>query len=137
MGLLDKIGALAGDASQGDNAKVIGGLITALQNRPDGIQSVINSFQQNGLGEHAAAMTNGEAPALTPEQVDKGFSGTGLIEEAAQHAGVSPQVVQMAMTTVLPLVLAHFSKNDGAPATDGAAGSGLGGVAESLLKKLM
>lgn len=135
MGLLDMIGSLAGDASQGDNAKVIGGLITALQNHPDGMQGVIKSFQQNGLGDHATAMANGETPAMTPEQVNQGLSGSGLIEQAAQHAGVSPAVVQMAMTTVLPLVMAHFAKGGGATAADGTAESGLGGLASSLLKK--
>ncbi len=137
MGILDTIGALAGEASQGDNAKVVGGFITALQNHPDGIQGVIKSFEQNGLGEHAAAMASGETPTLTPEQVTQGFSGTGLIEQAAQHAGVSPEVVQIAMTTVLPLVMAHFAQNSGAGAPDGSAGSGIGGLAESLMKKFL
>ena len=136
MGILDTIGAMAGDASQGDSAKVIGGLITALQNHPEGVQSVINSFERNGLGDHAAAMANGEAPEMTAEQVNQGFSGSGLIEKAAEHAGVSPEVVQTAMTTVLPLVMAHFAQKEAGTAPDGEA-SGLGGVAESLLKKFM
>lgn len=136
MGLLDSIGALAGEASQGDNARVIGGLITALQNHPDGVQGVINSFQQNGLGEHAAAMANGETPAMTADEVSQGFAGSGLIEQAAEHAGVSPEVVQTAMTTVLPLVMSHFSQGGGA-AADGAAESELGSAAESMLKRFL
>ncbi len=132
MGLLDMVGALAGDAAQGDNAKVMGGLISALESHPEGIQGVISSFAQNGLGDHAAAMANGEMPAVTPDQVQQGLSGTGLIEKTAENAGVSPEVVQVALTTVLPLVMAHFAQN-GSP--DGA--SGVSGIASDLLKKFL
>lgn len=137
MGLLDTIGALAGDASQGDNAKVMGGLIQALQAHPDGIQGIIKSFTENGLGDHATALANGEAPTVTPEQVQQGFNGTGLIEQVAAHAGVSPQVVQMAMTTILPLVMSHFASNNAAPAAQGTESGGLAGMAQSVLKKFL
>ncbi len=136
MGLLDTIGALAGDASQGDNAKVMGGLITALESHPDGIQGILKSFTENGLGDHATALANGETSEMSPEQVQQGLGGTGLIEKAAEHAGVSPQVVQMALTTVLPLIMAHFASNGAAAGAEGEAG-GLSGIAGSLLKKFL
>jgi uncharacterized protein YidB (DUF937 family) len=132
MGLLDSIGALAGVASQGDNAKVMGGLITALEQHPEGVQGVLNAFTNNGMGDHATAMANGETPAMTPEQVGQGLSGTGLIEQAAEHAGVSPEVVQVALTTILPLVISHFAQNGGT-----AQGGGLGDLAGGLLKKFL
>ena len=135
MGLLDMIGTLAGEASQGDNAKVIGGLIQTLESHPDGIQGMLNSFTQNGMGEHAAALANGESPSMTPEQVQQGLSGSGLIEKTAEKAGVSPEVVKVALTTVLPLVMAHFANRGGAAA--GAGENGVAGVAEGLLKKFL
>jgi uncharacterized protein YidB (DUF937 family) len=70
---------------------------------------------------------------MTPEQVGQGLNGTGLIEQAAQHAGVSPEVVQVAMTTVLPLVMSHFAQNGGAS----AHGSGISDLAGGLLKKFL
>ncbi len=133
MGLLDTIGALAGDASHSDNSKVVGGLIQALESHPDGIQGLLKSFAANGLGDHATAYANGETPAVTPEQVQQGLGGTGLIEKTAEHAGVSPEIVQMALTTVLPLVLAHFGSGGNAAA--GAESGGLAGMAGALLKK--
>jgi uncharacterized protein YidB (DUF937 family) len=136
MGLLDTIGALAGDASQGDNAKVMGGLITALESHPDGIQGILKSLTANGLGDHATALANGETPEMSTEQVQQGLGGTGLIEKAAEHAGVSPQVVQTALATVLPLIVAHFASNGAAPGTEGESG-GLSGMAGSLLKKFL
>jgi uncharacterized protein YidB (DUF937 family) len=134
MGLLDSIGSLAGDASQGDSAKVMGGFIQALQSHPEGIQGMLKSFTANGLGDHATALANGETPSVTTDEVKQGLGGTGLIEKAAQHAGVSPAVVEGALATVLPLVMAHFAKGDGPTAASTSSG-GIGDIAQNLIKK--
>jgi uncharacterized protein YidB (DUF937 family) len=136
MGLLDTIGAFAGGASQGDNAKVVGGLMTTLQSHPGGLQGVLSSFEQNGLGNHAAALANGEAPALTPDEIGQGLAGTGLIEKTAEHAGVSPDVVQMVMTTALPLVMSHLASTGGAGISE-TSESELGEATQSLLKRFL
>ena len=134
MGLLDSIGAMAGDASQGESAKVMGGFIQALESHPDGITGMLKSFAANGLGDHATALANGETPSVTTDEVKQGLGGTGLIEKAAQHAGVSPQVVEGALATVLPLVMAHFAKGSGPTAASTGSG-GLGDMAQNLIKK--
>jgi uncharacterized protein YidB (DUF937 family) len=107
MGLLDSIGALAGSLSQNsDQAKVAGGLIEALEQHPGGIQSIISSFTQNGM------------------------------EQAAEKAGVSPQIAAMAMSTILPMVMQHFASGGAAQAqTQGQ--SPLGGIAQQLLSKFL
>jgi uncharacterized protein YidB (DUF937 family) len=125
---------MAGDASKGDNAKVMGGFIQALESHPDGITGMLKSFAANGLGDHATALANGDSPSVTTDEVKQGLGGTGLIEKAAQHAGVSPQVVEGALATVLPLVMAHFAKGDGPTAASTGAG-GLGDMAQNLIKK--
>jgi uncharacterized protein YidB (DUF937 family) len=134
MGLLDSIGSMAGDASSGDSAKVMGGFIQALQSHPEGIQGMLKSFAANGLGDHATALANGESPTVTTDEVKQGLGGTGLIEKAAEHAGVSPSVVEGALATVLPLVMAHFAKGEG-PAATSESGGGIADMAQSLLKK--
>jgi len=51
MGILDTISQLAGqagDAAQGDQAKVAGGFIQALTAHPEGIQGVLDSLKANG-----------------------------------------------------------------------------------------
>ena len=140
MGILDSISGFTGGA-QSDQAKVAGGLLQALESHPGGIQSVFQSFAANGLNGHATAIVNGETPAMTPEQVQQGLGGTGLIEKTAEHSGLSPQMVQMALTTVLPLVMAHFASNSAAAGTPGGTPGvqqgGLSGMAESILKKFM
>jgi uncharacterized protein YidB (DUF937 family) len=134
MGILDTIQSLAGQVgqdSQTDQAKVAGGFIQALTQHPEGIQGVLNSFRQNGMAEHVDAWGNGQAATASPDQVQQGLAGTGLIEKTAEHAGVSPQVVQMALATVLPMVIQHF-----APGGQASPQSSLGGLAQQFLGRL-
>ncbi len=135
MGLLDMLQSLAGQTSQDagtDTAKVAGGFIEALSQHPEGIQGVLNAFQNNGMADHVNAWGAGQAATATPDQVQQGLSGTGLVETTAQKLGVSPQVVQTALATVLPMVIQHFAPNGQA-----APQNSMGSMAEALLSKLV
>ncbi len=133
MGFLDEIGALAGQLSQSSSeAKVAGGLVQALEQHPGGVQGLIDSFKQNGLGDHVDAMANGAQATTTPEQVQQGLAGSGLIEKVAEHAGVSPEIVQVAMSTVLPMVIQHFAPNGQATSQEN-----FGGLAQQLLSRFV
>ena len=122
MGLMDMIQSLAGQtgaAAGTDQAKVAGGFIEALTQHPEGIQGVLDAFRNNGMTEHVNSWGAGQAATATPEQVQQGLGETGLIEKTAQRAGVSPQIVSMALATVLPMVIQHLT-----PAgTEGVTGS--------------
>jgi uncharacterized protein YidB (DUF937 family) len=134
MGILDTIQALAGQtgaAAQTDNAKVAGGFIEALTQHPEGIQGILASLKQNGMADHIGAWASGQPATATPEQVQQGLGSTGLIEKTAEKAGVSPAVVTMALSTVLPMVIQHFAPNGQA-----APQSSLGGLAQQFLGKL-
>jgi uncharacterized protein YidB (DUF937 family) len=134
MGIMDMIQSLAGQtgaAAGTDQAKVAGGFIEALTQHPEGIQGVLDAFKNNGMASHISAWGAGQAATATPDQVQQGLSGTGLIEKTAAKAGVSPQVVQMALATVLPMVVQHFAPNGQATPT-----SSMGSMAEQLLSKL-
>jgi uncharacterized protein YidB (DUF937 family) len=132
MGIMDMIGSLTGDLSKSsETAKVAGGLVQALQDHPDGIQGILNSFKQNGMADHATEMATGQASTTTPEQVQQGLAGSGFLEKAAQHAGVSPAVAAMAVSTVLPMLMQHF-----APGGQAAPQSQLGSLAQQFLGKL-
>ena len=133
MGFLDEIGSLAGQMGQGDDkAKVAGGLMSALQEHPGGVQGLIDSFKQNGMEDHVNAMTTGEQQTTTPDQVQQGLGNTGFIENVAQKAGVSPEVAKMAMATVLPMVLQHFAPNGQV-----ADHSQFSGMAQQLLGRFL
>lgn len=130
MGFMNAIGALGGQGGQ--QAGVAGGLMQALEQHPGGIGGLLNAIRSNGMDEHVNAWTSGQQTSATPEQVDQAVGGTGLIERTAQHAGVSPAVVTMAMTTLLPMVVQHFAPNGSA-----APQSQFGGLAQQLLGKLL
>jgi uncharacterized protein YidB (DUF937 family) len=132
MGLLDSLESLAANSmtssGSSDTAKVAGGLMEALQQHPGGLGAVMENFRNNGLGGHVDAMQNGQTPTVTPDQVQTGLQGTDLLNQVAAKAGVSPQVAQEAMSTVLPMVMSHFAQNGSAPDS-----SALGGMLSKIL----
>lgn len=132
MGLLDSLESMAANSmtNSGDNTtKVAGGMMEALEQHPGGLGAILQNFRNNGLGGHVDAIQNGQTPSVTPEQVQTGLQGTGLLDTIASKAGVSPQVAQAAMATVLPMVMAHFAQNGSAPSSNILSGmlSKLGG----------
>jgi uncharacterized protein YidB (DUF937 family) len=141
MGILDTITQLAGqagDAAQGDQAKVAGGFIQALTAHPEGIQGVLESLKANGMGDHIGSWLSGQAATATPEQVQQGLGSTGLIEKTAEHAGVSPAVVSSALAIVLPMLIQHFTSNSTSPTGEPVElnnQSSLGGLAQQILGK--
>ena len=135
MGLLDTIEGMAGQQAPngGMQSKVAGGLMQALDEHPGGLAGVLDSFKQNGMEDHVQGWATGQLPTATPEQVQQGLGGTGLVERVAAKAGVSPQVAQVAMATVLPMVIAHFTQGgQSAPPQ-----SGFGSMASQILGKFV
>jgi len=132
MGLLDSLEGMAAQAmEQGGNptAKVAGGLMQALEQHPGGLQGVMDQMQQNGVDPQAIA----SGQPTTPEQVGQGLAGSGLIESVAERAGVSPQVAQELMSTVLPTVMSHFTQGGTAAPPE----SGFAGMAETIVGKFL
>jgi uncharacterized protein YidB (DUF937 family) len=113
-----------------DTTKVAGGMMEALEQHPGGLGAILQNFRNNGLGGHVDAMQNGQTPAVTPDQVNTGLQGTDLLSTIAAKAGVSPEIAQTAMATVLPMVMAHFAQNGSAPSSGVLSGllSSLGGT---------
>ncbi len=134
MGLLDEIGPLSGMTQQGEGGgagNMAGTVMQALQQHPGGLQGVMDSFKQNGMGDHVDALASGQQQTTTPEQVQQGLGGTGLIESVAQKSGVSPQVAQMAIAALMPMVVSHFASTGQAP------GEGHMGMAQQLLSRFL
>jgi uncharacterized protein YidB (DUF937 family) len=132
MGLLDSLEGMASQAmeqSSNPAAKVAGGLMQALEQHPGGLQGVMDHMQQNGVDPQAIA----SGQATTPEQVGQGLAGSGLVESVAEKAGVSPQVAQEMMATVLPTVMSHFTQGGTAAPPE----SGFAGMAESIAGKFL
>lgn len=135
MGFLDGIAGMAEQAmgSQGGtNAQVATGLMQVLQEHPQGVQGLLSGLQQSGLGAHAEQWASGALTSATPEQVQAGLGTNGMLEAIAAKAGVPPAMAQEALTTVLPMVLAHVAPNG-----QSAQPGDLGSLAGSLLQKFL
>ena len=91
MGFLDEIGALAGQGGQ--TTQVAGGLLQALEQHPGGIGGLLSSIKGNGMEDHVNAWASGQQATATPEQVQQGLDGTGLIERTAAKAICPPTMV--------------------------------------------
>lgn len=131
MGILDSMESMAGgQMGQGGSTttNVAGALIQEVEQRPGGFGGLLQSFRNNGLGGHVEAAQNGQTPQITPDHVETGLQGTGVLESVAQRAGVSPEVAKVALATVLPMVMAHFAQNGSTP-----SGSVLGGMLSRVL----
>ncbi|WP_184222388.1 YidB family protein [Granulicella aggregans] len=137
MGLLDTIEGMASQQGQstnpGTNANVASGMMQALEQHPGGLSGVIDSFRNNSMADHVQNWSNGQEPTATPGQIEQGLGNTGFIENVAAKAGVSPEIAKVAMATVLPMVLAHFT-NGG---QQSPPQSGYGGMASQLLSKFL
>lgn len=132
MGLLDMVEGMAGGGNQ--NQQVAGGLMQALDQHPGGLGGLLQNFQQNGMGQHVQNMQNGQTTPLTPDQVQQGTQGTGLIESVAQKAGISPEMAKIGMAVALPMIVAHFSQNGGGQMPQQGQ---FGGLASSILGKFL
>jgi len=135
MGFLDAIEGAVQQQGQdgGTNAKVAGGLMQALDEHPGGLAGVLQSFQQNGMNEHVQNWASGEQQTATPEQIQQGTDGTGLIENVAAKAGVSPETAKMALAVILPMVISHFTQGG----QQDAPQSGFGGMASQILGRFL
>lgn len=128
MGWMNAIQSMAGAGGGNETTRVAGGLMSALEQHPGGLGAVLDSFRNNGMGGHVDAMQDGQAPPMSPDQVQTGLQGTGLLQTVAERAGVSPEVAKVGMAVVLPMVMAHFAKNGETP-NQGA----LGGMLSKIL----
>jgi len=131
MGLLDSLESMASTAmeqSGSPQAKVAGGLMQALEERPGGLQGVMNAMQQNGVDPNAVAAQGTASP-----EAAQALEGSGLIESVAEKAGVSPEVAKEAMAVVLPMVMSHFTQGGTAAPPE----SGFSGLAGGLLSKFL
>ena len=130
MSFLDTIESMTG---QNQNTQVAGGLVQELQQHPGGLGGLLDNFRQNGMDQHVNNWASGASQTATPEQVQTGLGGTGIIDRIAARAGVSPETATVALSTVLPLVIQHFTNNQGQPVPQ----SSYGGLTSTILGKLL
>lgn len=136
MGLLDSLTSsiAGGGATTEQHASVATELINSVQQHPGGLAGILDNFKQNGMGGHVDSWQQPDTPnqPISPDQAQSGL-GSGVIDSIAQRTGLSPTVVKGAAAVLLPMIVAHFAEHGAV----NQQGSGLSGVAQSFLGKLL
>ncbi|MDE1161049.1 MAG: YidB family protein [Acidobacteriaceae bacterium] len=140
MGILDIVSSLTEQRGNGDTAAVGSGLIQELENAPGGISGIFQAFQQNGLGGLVQQWSTGESQHATPDQIQQGLGNTGVIEKISERTGLPPNVIEIGLAALIPLVIHHFVTNghtdqDGTPT--GIPVPDSGSLLQSILGKLL
>ena len=127
-----------GNADAVDHSAVAGGLLQELGGA-GGIGGLIQTMQQNGGGNLVQEIASGNTSSIDPNQLTGLLQGTGLIDNVAGRTGLSPQMIQTGLATVLPALLNHTIAN-GHVTADGQTGASplpdAGSLLTSILGKL-
>lgn len=95
----------------GEAARVVGALTSELQSRPGGFGQLLQSFHQNGMGAKVEQWSNGQTQPADPTEIEKGLSGSGIVEAIAQKTGMSPSAIQAVLSKAVPVLMHHLVSN--------------------------
>ena len=116
MGLLDQVvGALAGGQSGGNNALLE--TVMKLVNDPQngGLQGLIQSFEQGGLGEIVNSwVSKGENLLISAEQIQSVLGGSSLGNIASQ-LGMNSEEASGSLASMLPQLIDSLTPNGEVP----------------------
>ena len=116
MSLLDQaLGAFAGGQS-GDNSALLQTVMQLVNNPQNGgLEGLIQSFQQGGLGEIVNSwVSTGQNLPISAEQIQSVLGGSSLSGLAAQ-LGVSPEQASGSLADMLPQLIDQMTPNGQMP----------------------
>ena len=131
MSLLDQaLGALAGRQS-GDNNALLQSVLQLVDNPQNGgLEGIIQSFQQGGLGEIVNSwVSTGQNLPISAEQIQSILGGASLSGLAAQ-LGVSPEQASDSLADMLPQLIDQVTPDGRVPQGGDLVAQGL-----DMLKK--
>jgi uncharacterized protein YidB (DUF937 family) len=131
MSLVDQaLGALGGGQS-GDNGALLQTVMQLVNNPQNGgLEGLIQSFQQGGLGEIVNSwVSTGQNLTVSAEQIQSVLGGSSLAGLAAQ-LGVSPEQASGSLADMLPQLIDQLTPNGQMPQGGDLLTQGLG-----MLKK--
>lgn len=117
MGLLDSLenqvlGNLLGNSSN----PLATGLLHMIQNQPGGLQGLVQTFQEKGLGALASSwVSTGENLPISGDQIHQ-VLGSEQIQTLAAKAGISPDSAGSAIAQLLPTLVDKLTPNGQVPA---------------------
>lgn len=136
MGLMDDIKGAAGGALGnlgGQNSGIVNALLQMFtHNEQGGLQGMIQSFQQKGLGNVIQSwIGKGENQPVSKEQIREGM-GEERIQNLSTKTGQSPDTVASKLQEVLPNVMDKLTP-DGSVPQGNALQQGINFIKEKIM----
>jgi uncharacterized protein YidB (DUF937 family) len=124
MGMLDgllKEVTSSVSGSSGPQQGLAGSVINMLTSNPGGLENLIQTMEQKGLGSIAQSWVGtGANHAITAEQIQSVLGNQQLQQLAAQH-GLDLQDVSNHLAQILPVVVDKLTPNGQVPNAGGVA----------------
>ncbi|MFZ0687157.1 MAG: YidB family protein [Terriglobales bacterium] len=116
MGLLDNLENQAlGSVLGGSSNPLASGLLQMIQNQPGGLQGLVQSFHDKGLGGVASSWVgSGPNAPISSDQVHQ-VLGSDQVKALAAKAGISPDVAGSAIAQLLPGIVDKLTPNGAVP----------------------
>ena len=116
MGLLDNLENQAlGNVLGGSSNPLAAGLLQMIQNQPGGLQGLVQSFHDKGMGGLVSSwISSGPNPPISADQVHQVLGGD-QVKALAAKAGISPDVAGAAIAQILPGLVDKLTPNGSVP----------------------
>ncbi len=116
MGLLDNLENQALGSVLGNNSNPLAaGLLQMIQNQPGGLQGMVQSFHDKGMGGVVSSWVgSGENCPISADQVHQ-VLGSDQVKELAAKAGINPDVAGPAIAQLLPGLINQLTPNGSVP----------------------
>jgi uncharacterized protein YidB (DUF937 family) len=117
MGLLDNLeGQAVSKMLGGSSNPLAAGLLQMIQNQPGGLQGLVQSFHEKGLGGLVSSwVAVGPNPPATADQIHQ-VLGSDQVKALAEKAGISPDNAGSAIALLLPTLVDKLTPNGQVPA---------------------
>src|ERR1700730_5459711 len=115
MGLLDNLENQAMGKVVGSWNPLATGLLQMIQNQPGGLQGLVQSFHDKGLGGLVSSWvgTGPNAP-VTSDQIHQ-VLGSDQVKALAAKAGITPDIAGSAIAQLLPSLVDTLTPNGQGP----------------------
>lgn len=132
MGLLDNLENQAlGNVLGGSSNPLASGLLQMIQNQPGGLQGLVQSFHDKGMGGLVSSWVgSGANSPISADQVHQAL-GSDQVKALAAKAGISPDTAGSAIAQLLPGLVDKLTPNGSGPDH-----SNVLAMASSMLKNL-
>jgi uncharacterized protein YidB (DUF937 family) len=114
MSLLDKL-ETQGKVLDGTSNSLATGILQMIQNHPGGLQGLMQSFHEKGLGGLASSwLGTGPNAPVTSDQIHQ-VLGSNQVSALAAKAGISPDAAGSVIAQLLPTIVDKLTPNGQVP----------------------